>query len=73
MLTTGIQENKQNEGKKMKKKIVATILTVACVMGMTACAGKENTTGDNTAPAIEGASDSTVMAGSEFDALAAVS
>ena len=69
---TDIQENKQNEGKKMKKKIVATILTVACVMGMTACAGKENTTGDNTAPVIEGASDSTVMAGSEFDALAAV-
>ncbi len=56
----------------MRKKILATMITVACVMSMTACAGTVAGAGDNQAPAIDGVSDMTVMAGTEFDALSAV-
>ncbi len=54
----------------MKKKLVAMLLSLTCVLSVTACAGAS---GDNTAPVIEGTADSTVMAGTEFDAFSAVS
>lgn len=50
------------------RKILALILSLAMVLSMAACGGN----GENTAPAINGVTDQTVEAGSEFDALAGV-
>ena len=57
------------------KKIIALALTLALILGLTACSGGSQpapTEAPNTAPAISGAADQTVEAGSEFDALAGV-
>ena len=50
------------------RKILALVLILAMVLSLAACGGN----GENTAPAINGVADQTVVAGSEFDALAGV-
>ena len=59
----------------MKKFSVIVLLLVLC-LSLTACAGTPAapapTEAPNTAPSISGAADQTVMAGTEFDALAGI-
>ena len=51
------------------RKILALVLSLAMVLSLAACSGNG---GENTAPAINGVADQTVVAGSEFDAFAGV-
>lgn len=59
----------------MKKFSIIVLLLVLC-LALTACTGKPaapaHTEAPNTAPSISGAADQTVMAGTEFDALAGI-
>ena len=56
-------------------KILAAILCLAMVFSLAACGGSSSgaPSGDNTAPEISGVADTSVEAGSEFDAFAGVS
>ncbi len=56
----------------MRRKFVTMLLTLTCVASLTACGGETVAEGDNTAPVLTGASDMTVMAGTEVDALAGI-
>ncbi len=57
----------------MRRKFVTMLLTLTCVASLTACGGEGTVAeGDNTAPVLAGASDVTVMAGTEVDALAGI-
>ncbi len=53
------------------RKALALLLSLVCVLVPASCA-KEESGGENTAPTIAGVADQTVMAGTEFNALAGV-